>query len=94
MKLEELMEMTLKEVLETFVGIRSLECCYWYGIAKADDVEKLFENYNIEEYEEAFDVANLIEDELLVSHQEEVLTYDVLERIMENLGISKKEEVK
>ena len=49
------MDLTLREVLENYVVLHNLECGYYYGLAKADDVEKLFKKYNIEEdYPEAF----------------------------------------
>ena len=92
-KIEDLLDLSLREVLEKFVAIQSLECCYYYGIAPVELIEKLFENYNIDEYAEAFNVQNLIDDELLVSYSDPILTYEKLERIMENLGISKKEKV-
>lgn len=87
------MDLTLREVLEKFVAIQSLECCYFYGIAPIELVDELFENYNIDEYAEAFDVQNLIDDELLVDYSDPILTYKKLEKIMENLGITKKKKV-
>ena len=91
MKIEDLLDLTLREILEKYVAIRNLECCYFYGVAPVELIEKLFKEYNInEDYPEAFNVENIVDDELIVSYDEELLTYEKLERIMCNLGISKK----
>ena len=91
MKINDLMDMTLREVLENFVTVHNLECGYYYGVFRAEDIDEIFQNYNVEEdYPEAFCVENLIDDEIIVSHDDEVRSYKTLVTIMENLGISKK----
>lgn len=90
-KIEDLLDLTLREILENYVAINNLECGFYYGIADNDLIEEIYQEYNIEdEYPEAFDVENLINDELIVSYQEPLLTKPKLEKIMKNLGISKK----
>ena len=74
--------------LDNFSSIESLECGYKYGIFRDEDIKKAFEEYNIDEYSEAFSPSNLIDDELLLD--KEVKDYDTIVRILENLGISKK----
>ena len=94
MKISELLDMTLREVLDNYSAVMSLECCYYYGIFKDRDIEKVYEKYNIdEEYPEAFAPEPLISDEVLYDCSDDVGDYEKLERIMCNLGISKKEVV-
>ncbi|WP_458454372.1 hypothetical protein [Methanobrevibacter sp.] len=91
MKLEELLDLTLREVLEDYVAVNNLECGYYYGVFKGDDINRIFEEFNIEEdYPEAFHVENLINDELIVSFDEEIKDYNKLLKIMKNLGVSSK----
>ena len=91
-KLKELLNITLGELLERYVQIFNAECGYLYGIAELDDVNQLYYEYNIDkEYPEAFTMENLIPNELnIYSKDAEVMPYEKLENIMENLGISKK----
>ena len=67
------------ELLQNYCIIYNLECGYAYGVFRIKDVDELIEHYNIEEYPEAFSIENI-----------EIRDYEVLERIMSNLGISKK----
>ena len=88
--IEELMELPLKEVLENYSAVMSLECGYYYGIFKDDDIGKVYSEYNIdEEYPEAFAPEPLINEEL-TDCTEVIGDYAKLERIMDNLGINKK----
>jgi len=91
-KLTELLNMKVGEVLEKYAQICNLECGYLYGIAELGDVERLYQEYNIkEEYPEAFMPENLIHPELnIYSEDAEVMSYEKLEMIMKNLGITKK----
>ena len=91
-KLTELMDMKLGEVLEKYVQIYNAECCYLYSIADLDDVDRLYSEYNIDkEYPEAFMPEDLIHHELnIYSEDAEVMSYENLETIMKNLGITKK----
>ena len=90
-KLNELLDKTLREVLDEYCAIYSPECDYWYGVTSYDDIDELYEHYNIEEeYSEAFVPTSIIDDELIISFDEELMDYNKLEHIMNNLGISKK----
>lgn len=91
----DLMDLTLREVLEHYVVLHNLECGFYYGLAEANIVEKIFKEYNVDEdYPEAFNVESVIQDEVLVDYGEDLVSYNKLERIMKNLGISKKEDKK
>lgn len=91
-KLNELLNMKLSEVLEKYVQIHNLECGYLYGIAELDDADQLYSEYNIKEgYPQAFMPEELIHQELdIYSEDAEVMTYEKMENIMKNLGITKK----
>ena len=91
-KLTELLDMKLGEVLERYVQIYNAECGYLYGIADLNDVDRLYSEYNIEEeYPEAFMPEDLIHHELdIYSEDAKVMPYEKLEKIMKNLGITKK----
>ena len=84
--------MPLKEVLDRYYAVMSPECGYYYGIFKWEDIEEIYHKYNIdEEYPEGFCPETLITAELL-DCEEPVGDYAKLERIMDNLGINKKED--
>ena len=91
-KLTELLNMKLMDILEKYVQIYNAECGYLYGIADLDDVDRLYSEYNIDnDYPEAFMPEDLIHHELnIYSEDAEVMTYEKLETIMKNLGITKK----
>ena len=92
MALEDILDMTVRELLDKYCAIYNLECGYYYGITDFDTVEELFHEYNIdEEYPEAFNVELVINDELMDTF-DEVLTYERLVKIMDNLGITPKTE--
>lgn len=86
----DLLDLTFREVLENYCTIYNAECGYYYGIAKIDDVDDLFNEYDIEEYSEAFGVESIISDEMVVDFNEEIISMDKMQRIMNNLGINKK----
>ena len=89
--INDLLDLPLREVLDNYISVESLECGYKYGITKIDDANKIFDEYNIQEdYAEAFYADNLISDELLIDCDKPILSYEKLETICNNLGISKK----
>ena len=92
MKINDILDLSLRQILEDYVIINNLECGYYYGIAPSELVERLFNEYNVEkDYPEAFNVENVVNDEILVSYDEDIISYEKMEKIMANLGISKKE---
>ena len=91
MNINDLLDLTLREVLENYVVLHNLECGFYYGLAKTEDVEKLFQEFNInEDYPEAFNVESVLQDEVVTDYGEDLVTYPKMLKIMENLGISKK----
>lgn len=94
MKINDLLDKTLREVLDEYGAIYNPECGYYYGVASFDDIDELYHEYKIEEqYPEAFEVENLISDEILVAFDEDLVSYERLKKIMRNLDIDKKENV-
>ena len=90
MSLEQFLNMTLREVLDTYCAIYSLECGYHYGVSTFDTVEEIIREYNVlDEYPEAFAIENIISDEVIDSMENGLLSYEKLEVIMDNLGINK-----
>lgn len=91
MKIEELYDLTLREVCENYVVLHNLECGFIYGIVSFDLLEEFFEKYNIsEEYPEAIHGESILPDEVQIDGDECVLDRTRLVKIMESLGISKK----
>lgn len=92
MNIEKLLDLTLREILAKYCAVFNPECGFYYGIFKVEDIDRVFKEYNIQEdYPEAFDVESIIPIDLWDA-SDEVRDWDTLERIMGNLGISKKEE--
>ena len=88
---DDLLDLTLRDVFEKYVIIENLECGYYYGIAPVELIKEIYEEYNIEEkYPEAFDVQSIIQDEILADCSKELIDYEKLKRIMNNLGIGRK----
>lgn len=92
MKIEDLYDLTLGELLDEYCILFNEECGYIYGITSFDLAEKMFDEYDIESYSEAMVVNNLLADELIINSNEDLIDYDKICRIMKNLGISKKDK--
>lgn len=90
MIIDELLKLNLDEILENYCLLYSPECGYYYGIAECNDVDKLYEEYNIDEYSEAFEPDTIIPGHIMGEINDKLLTYDLLENIMNNLDITKK----
>lgn len=92
MKINDLYDLTLGELLEEYCILYNEECGYIYGITSYDLVERMFDEYDIESYSEAMVVNSLISDELIINDNEDLIDYDKISRIMKNLGIVKKDK--
>lgn len=92
MKIEDLYDLTLGEILDEYCVLFNEECGYIYGITRFDLVERMFEEFDVESYSEAMVVNNLISDELIINSNEDIIDYDKICSIMKNLGIFKKVE--
>lgn len=90
MKFDELLEKPLKELLDEYALLYNLECGYYYGICDLDTIDLMFQEYNVEEYEDAMYIDTLIPESVLQNIDDETLTYEKIQKIMSNLGITKR----
>ena len=92
MKLYELLDLTLRELLENYVVLYNLECGYPYGVAPVDVVDEMYETYDVQSYWEAMTTEPFMDYELLEDHCDEVIDMEKVAIICDNLGILKKDE--
>lgn len=90
MKVDDLMKMTVEDLLNEFCILYSPECDYNYGIGRWDDVGKIFEEYDLEDHY-CFDGDYLIPLDYCFDCGEKVLELEDLHCIMDKLGIIKKQ---
>lgn len=88
-KFEDLLEMKFGEVLEKYSVLWNYECAFPYGICSNELVERMYDEYNVQEYWEAMTTDTIINSEVLYEC-DELITWEKIVRIMDNLGISKK----
>lgn len=87
---EDLLDMTLRDVLDEFCFVYSPECGYLYGITRWEDAYKMWDEYDLKE-EYCFDSESIMAYPMEVDLQQEVITLEGLRRIMDHLGMEKKE---
>lgn len=93
MKASELLKLKLKEVLEEYVAVVSLECGYTYGICKATDAETINEKYKLED-EPCFVFETILPADIFfeIDDEHEILTESKMDKICNNLGLEFKNE--
>ena len=89
MLIEDLLDMTLRDILEEFCFVFSPECGYLYGIARFDDAIAMWDEFDLEE-EYCFDTEPIMGWSMEVDFRDEVLEIDKLREILDMLGIKKK----
>ena len=89
-KIDDLMHMTVEDLLDEFCILYSPECDYNYGIGRWDDASQIYEEFDLEE-ESCFSGDSLIPLDYGFDGGEEVLNIDDLRCIMSKLGIAKKQ---
>ena len=89
MLIEDLLDMTLRDILEEFCFVFSPECGYLYGIARFDDAIAMWDEFDLEE-EYCFDTEPIMGWSMEVDFRDEVLEIDKLREILDMLGIEKK----
>lgn len=90
--MNDLLEMKFGEVLEKYSVLWNYECAYPYGICSNELVEKMYEEYDVKSYWEAMSTETIINSDLLYDMNYELISWEKIVRIMDNLGISKKNE--
>ncbi|MBP5423017.1 MAG: hypothetical protein J6Y78_11305 [Paludibacteraceae bacterium] len=89
---DDLLEMKFGEVLEKYSVLWNYECAYPYGICSNELVEKMYEEYDVQSYWEAMTTETIINSDLLYDASGELITWEKIVRIMDNLGILRKDE--
>ena len=89
LKIEDLLDMTVSDLLDNYVLLYSPECDYSYGIADADDVESTFKEYDLED-QASMAVEPIIDFDIIGDSDDEILTTEKIHEIMKNIGIEKK----
>lgn len=88
--IDDLMQMTVGELLNEYCILYSPECDYNYGIGRWDDVNQIYEEFDLEE-QYCFSGDSLIPLDYSFDEGEKVLTLDDMRHIMDVLGIVKKQ---
>ena len=90
MKIDDLMDMKVRDLLDEFCILYSPECDYNYGVGKWDDANQIYEEFDLED-QYCFSGDYLIPVDYMFDCGEKVLDLDDLRQIMAKLGIAKKE---
>lgn len=90
MKISDLMEMKVIDVLNEYCILYSPECDYNYGIGRWEDANQIYEEFDLEE-QYCFEGDYLIPLDYGFDSEEEVLDLKDLKVIMCKLGIAKKQ---
>lgn len=89
MDIDDLMNMTIEEVLDTYCVVYSPECGYYYGITTWDEANQMWDEFELED-EYCFSPDFLIPIDYGFDRGEKVLDADDLRRILDYLGLEKK----
>ena len=90
-KIKDLYQKTFGEVLEEYCILYNEECGYTYGIINQELAQETYDEYNIEkDYPEAVTTHPLIPIELILDDDYTLIKKNKINRLMENLNISKK----
>ena len=90
MKVDDLMQMTVEDLLNEYCITYSPECDYNYGIARWEDAEQIYEEFDLEE-QYCFSGDSLIPLDYGFDGGEDVLDINDLRVVMAKLGIAKKQ---
>ena len=92
MKFDDLLEMKFRDVLDEFCITFSPECDYFYGISRWDDVNQMWEEFDLED-EYCFEGDSLLLYEMEMTGEDKILEADDLRRILDTIGIERKKGV-
>ena len=92
-KIKDIYKKTLQEIIDEYCLLFNPECCYYYGVIRQEDADKMWNEYNIEtEYPEAIITEPIIPLEILLDDEKPIIKQDKIKIIMDNLGITKKQK--
>lgn len=83
-----LLDMRVRDFLEEYCTVENLECGGIYGVAKYEDVESVYKEYDFPEDDLSFCAEPIIPD--TIDLEEDPLDKDALHRICECIGVDKK----
>lgn len=87
---KDLMDLTVRELLEDYGLAYSPECMYIYGVISWDDAEKVAETYDLDCEQYSWAVEPLINDEAEIEDKPP-LSWEIIKWILEdNLGFKRK----
>ena len=90
MKVDDLYDITVGELLDEFCVVYSPECGYYYGITRWDDAKLMWDEYKLKD-EYCFVPDSLIPLDYGFDGGEPILEEKDLRRILNYLGIEKKD---
>ena len=94
MKLKDILDLPLRQILEEYCQLVSLECDYVYGVTKHDTIGEIAEKYDLCD-EPSISPEPLFRLDLLVEFENEdteILTTEHIEHIIDNLGLQEKKK--
>ena len=91
MKLQELLDMKVGDLLQQYCVLYSPECGYTYGISTWDDSSAMFDLFDLED-EYCFNQDPIFPHLWEVDAEDKVLDYDDCVKILEKLGIEYKKK--
>lgn len=90
MLVDDLYDLTVRELLSDYCLVYSPECDYNYGITKWKDAEKIYDEFDLKD-QASFDADSLIPLDYGFFDGESVLSIDDLRCVMDKIGIVKKQ---
>lgn len=90
MKIDNILDMSIRDVLNKYCVVYSPECGYYYGITEWEDAEQIYGEFDLEE-EYCFCDDSLIPFDYGFDCGEDILSIDDLRIVMAKLGITKKQ---
>ena len=91
MKFDDLLDLTLREIIEGFCLLYSPDCDCVYGVMRYDDWCNVDQAYDFED-SNAIEVLPILSKEVTDYGSDEVLEWSDVEKVLKSLGINKKEK--
>ena len=92
MNFDDLMDMKLKDILENYCVLWNYECAYPYGVCSQELVERMYDEYDVQSYWEAMTTEPVINFQVLEISDKDLIDWEKIGIIMDNLGIMRKDE--
>ena len=89
MKFDDLLDLSLREVLENFCLLYCPECDCVYGIIRYDDWCNLDQGYDLED-SNILEMLPIVSKEVTDYASDKVLDWNDVEKVLHSLGVNKK----